>query len=611
MTEAPEKDDIYVVDLLLEMLKRWWKILLVGVIGGIVGVGVAFILPKKYEASGVAVISPPKFRSPLRPSILPVEAYKEMLLSDGILAEILRRMKDSRLKLRDLRDGAEVALVEMGKGNAPALVLKMRLDDPQLAAEAVDVWLDVFRELAVKLTTTQAQLTEKFIRKQFELARRRLQDAEKRLHDFDAKNLTALLENLRQKLMSRLMEKKTALRDARFALIRLNQQMELLDKRLSAHIVDGVWIGVLEVTVPKGEGIVGELRSQVLETKKRYNTAKVAYDTFYNQYDLKGLVNEIATLSETLKRMRTERDSIIAALRGEKAYLETLQSALKDVSDTEKSVLAPESAALWDAVLREKVSTLSKLRLVSEKPSNIYKQILFKVKTTSADIARLQKRLLIINERIDKLTAEHKKKQALLFKLRSKETVLREQFELAREEFLSLWKEFLGLMTRKRDLTVQIEEKKEEVKQLQDEIKSLEEKIDSLSGRIEELKRSRQILQRDIEVVKVAYTMLKNRVEEAQMALAELPEDVRVAVKPVPPDEPVFPKKWLFGLVGGALSLIVAGFVVLLIVAKQLILRGEDRGFARAPLTSETPPSQAPPSIQDNAPPDNKGDTAP
>ncbi len=612
MGNGVQQDDVYLVDLLLGLLKCWWKIALIGIAGALAGVGIALALPQEYEATGTAVIAPPKFRSPMKPSILPVEAYKQMLLTEGVLAEVIRRLPQKNgLRLRDLKSGAAVQAVEMGKEHAPALVLKMRLDNPQMAARAVDAWLKVFQEMAVRLTTTQAQHTERFVREQFESARKRLSDAEKRLHDFDAKHNIDLLKKTRAEIVERLSRKKLALLESNSALLRLKQEEKLLKERLKAYLVDGNWAGTFEGEIPPEKGLVGELRSQIAETKKRYEQAKTSYDRFRKEHDIEGLENEVTTLAETLRQLRAESDTLAATLAEKEAFLKSLQAALKGVPKTQMEVLAPEKQALWEAVLRGKAENISKLRLVSEKESETHKKILLQSLLAAADVARLKERLSTISHRLQKLSTEHAEKQALLADLRQRNETLLQRLTSAKKEFFSLWEEFLSLQARRRQLLVTIRQKEDEIKMLDDEVKNLSSNLENISTQIENLTRQRTVLEREVEVLKTPYDMLKDRVEEARLALAEPPEDVRVAVKPVPPDKPVFPQKWLFALVGGILGIFGGGFVMLLLVAKSLISQGAAPTPAPVPSPPQTPTSQSPPSTPDNASPDSTDDTAP
>ncbi|RKY19297.1 MAG: hypothetical protein DRP63_00860 [Planctomycetota bacterium] len=612
MQNDAQQSDLYLVDLLLELIRRWWKIALIGVAGALAGVGIALVVPEKYEATGIAVIAPPKFHSPMKPSILPVETYQQMLLTEGVLAEVLKRLPEGTdLRLRDLKRNSAVDLVEMGEKHAPALVLKMRLKDPQLAAKAVGIWLKTFQELAVRLTTAIAQHTEQFVREQFELARKRLTDAEKELHEFDAKHHISLLQKVRDGIVTLLSRRKIALLEGKFALARLLQEQRLLEERLEAHLVNGNWIGTVEGSIPSGTGLAGKLRSQLIANKERYEEAKNSYDLFYTEYDIDGLANEVSTLAGIVRQLRAESDTLAAALAEKEAFLKSLQATLKKIPETEKQFLAPEKQAVWEAVLRGKVETISKLRLVSEKESETHKKILLKALLASADVARLKERLSSLHDRLKKLSSEHAEKQALLVSLRQKQGILSRRLKLAEGHFVSLWKEFLGLQARRRELLVEIRRKEDEVKLLGSEVQKLSSDLKNISAQIHDLVRERTDLERQVDVLRKPYNMLKARVEEARLALAEPPEDVRIAVKPVPPDEPAFPQEWLFALVGGLLGVFGGGFVMLLLVAKSLISQGAAPTSAPAPSPPQTPPSQSPSSTPDNASPDSKGDTAP
>ena len=612
MQNNASQSDVYLVDLFLGLVRCWWKIVLIGVVAALVGVAIALVLPKKYEATGIAVITPPKFRSPMKPSILPVETYRQMLLTGGVLAKVLKRLpKGNNLRLKDLKRSARVDLVGMGEKHTPALVLRMRLGDPQLVAKAVSIWLETLQELAVHLTTAIAQRTERFVREQFELARKRLSDAEKRLHDFDSKHSIAMLQKVRDEIEELLSRRKIALLESKFALTRLLQEERLVSERLKAHLVNGKWVGTAGGDIPPEAGLVGELRSRILANRRRYERIKKDYNLFCREHNIEGLANQVATLAEMLRQLRVESDTLAGTLAEKEAFLRSLREALKEIPETEKEFLAPGQEAVWEAVLRGKVETISKLRLVSEKQSEMHKEVLLKILFAAADVARLKGRLSWLRDRLRKLSSEYAEKQALLVSLRRKKEALSHRLELAEQQFFSLWKEFLDLQARRRELLVQIRQKEDEVKTLDKEVKKLSSDLENISTQIHELMRRRTNLERQIEVLRKPYNMLKARVEEARLALAEPPEDVRIAVKPVPPDEPAFPQKWLFALIGGLLGVFGGGFVMMLLVAKNLISQGASPTPARVSSTPQTPPSQSPSSTPDGASPDSKDDTAP
>ena len=80
---------------IVRFLARHWALILVPAAAAAnLTVVIAYhAVPAEYEASAVLIIVEPRFASELKPPVLSVQAYQNLLESDAILAEARRRLQ--------------------------------------------------------------------------------------------------------------------------------------------------------------------------------------------------------------------------------------------------------------------------------------------------------------------------------------------------------------------------------------------------------------------------------------------------------------------------------------------------------------------------------------
>ena len=571
------REDAYLVDLITAVFRRWWIVALATLCGGAAGLVLALFMPAEYEAVGSVVIAPPKFKTELTPSILSVEAYRSLLLSDGLLADVQRTLEKKAPKSEPPSIGfkwsAEVELVDQpGRKHAPVLILKARHEDPAAAAEIVNTWLKEFRSLAASLTVSQAATMEKFIREQFAEARQKLSSAEDAMREFKSKNSIELLDRLQKQILTGIAECETELRKTRREEKRLAEDLSLIEEQIAAQTVDGRWAGEAGVKPSGGGGRFGAgVRRQILDLVRRYENCRKRLEDFAARNDPEGLERLLQALSDRIRasegRLR-ELDTRIPAVRAE---LSAVLAALKDVPSRLAFTRSPKDESIWESILGGKGAEWTKLRLSDEEPNPLWTTLKKNEANLQAAISSMESEKQALSESLSGLREEHKRTRAELQTMRNVENTLKKRFTAVSAELSLAHKQYLALLSERRSKTVLLEHEKRHAALLENELASLRKEHLQLLNRLETARQKMSELTRLLEVNRRPYDLLKEKVEEARIAKAEFPEDVRIASPAVPPDRPVWPQKWTFATIGAVLAFIVSGAWLTLREAARLV----------------------------------------
>lgn len=136
---------------------------------------VYLFIPRSYEASAVLVIAEPRFTSELKPPVLSVQAYQNLLGSDAVIAEARQRLqaKGQLDKSDPLRLGEEletkifVSRRAEETSLAPMIQLVATGRTPDQAAAMANTWATVFLERIRELTGDSTTTTVRFIDGQY------------------------------------------------------------------------------------------------------------------------------------------------------------------------------------------------------------------------------------------------------------------------------------------------------------------------------------------------------------------------------------------------------------------------------------------------------------
>lgn len=177
---------------------KWYWILGAGIVVAVLGFIVSTMNAPAYEATALVAITEPRQKVQFDPRIQtvndtqPVRAYPELALSDELLGELLNHLPDQyELSLTQLRRALRAA-----PGSDPSLLrLSVSNSDPTMAADLANIWAELFVAWANQIYGDQGDEQLLFFEKQLADATVELELADQALIDFQAHNLSGLLEN--------------------------------------------------------------------------------------------------------------------------------------------------------------------------------------------------------------------------------------------------------------------------------------------------------------------------------------------------------------------------------------------------------------------------------
>ena len=180
------------------VLRYWWLIVAVTVVAAVAAAVISLGQQPAYEAVALISVSAPRYNlqpdsgSPNGP--LPVKAYPELAMSDGVFSEVLSRSQallpgaDPAAKLISLKE----QLTAEPASDATLVRLKAVSSDPQQASDLVNIWAEVFAARAGALYG-QDQANLQLYTSQLAQAKTALDKSETDLAAFQATNQVNIL----------------------------------------------------------------------------------------------------------------------------------------------------------------------------------------------------------------------------------------------------------------------------------------------------------------------------------------------------------------------------------------------------------------------------------
>jgi succinoglycan biosynthesis transport protein ExoP len=185
----------------VEVLIRSWKwIVGLALVAAVAALAVSSLIPPTYEAAALVAVTEPRYIMRFDPrfetvnSVQPVyKAYPELASSDDLLQDLLAGLtllpRDVET-LQDLR-----GMLEAGAGADPSMVrLAVRSRDPEEAARVANAWAGLFVARANEIYGAHSEDQVGFFEDQLERASVELEEAERELVAFQARNQGAVQE---------------------------------------------------------------------------------------------------------------------------------------------------------------------------------------------------------------------------------------------------------------------------------------------------------------------------------------------------------------------------------------------------------------------------------
>jgi len=332
------------------VLKRRWFIIIPFCIAMVVGMYLAVILPKSYEASTLILVMPQRVPSDYVQSIVStdletrISTISQQILSRSNLAKVIEKFglfadpKYSGMFLEDmvgsLRERIEITVNRSRRrAEADAFSISFEGSDPETVMAVTNGLAGSFIEENLRTREAQAVGTSDFLADELKTKRRRLQEVEQKLREYRRQFMGELPEqldaNLRslERLQTQLSEREKSLREDKFRLQVINSQIEANRKILAENRTASV--------SEEGEDLsLEQLKAQLAALKSSYTDrhpdvvslkARIAdLEARYESGDLESSDNSpvnhstdpaIRMVSNSLNEQRRQRVEIGAEIR--------------------------------------------------------------------------------------------------------------------------------------------------------------------------------------------------------------------------------------------------------------------------------------------------------
>ncbi len=131
------------------LLKRWYWIVGVAALAGVIAFVVSSLMPPTYEATALVTMTQLQ-----KSEEIALSAYPELAMSDGLMTKVLEELKSPPSDVSSTE--ALRQIVEAEPGSDPTLVrLVVRHGDPRTAAEIANIWAEVFVTWVTAVTDDQ------------------------------------------------------------------------------------------------------------------------------------------------------------------------------------------------------------------------------------------------------------------------------------------------------------------------------------------------------------------------------------------------------------------------------------------------------------------------
>jgi polysaccharide chain length determinant protein (PEP-CTERM system associated) len=290
----------------------WWILPTTTLLAASVGLGLAKLLPKKFTSSTVVLVEPPTVSKEVVPALMTEDLYhrlasmKEQILSRSRLQPIIEKLNlyaEDRGKkhieelVERLQESIDVSLMQPMAGSVdrqpPGFHVNVTFNDPMIAQQICIEISSMFMEQNYVSRIDQATDTSKFLTKEVEDAKARLDEQDVKLAQFKRQYLGSLPEE-QQSNLSLLTALNTQLEAATQALGRaqqdkafneslLNQQeatfkatqsgaqsQDLLDQQLT--LLQSQLSDLLSKYTPQHPDVI-KLRAQIEDTKRKMTAA--------------------------------------------------------------------------------------------------------------------------------------------------------------------------------------------------------------------------------------------------------------------------------------------------------------------------------------------------
>jgi polysaccharide chain length determinant protein (PEP-CTERM system associated) len=275
--------DVPTIDYAAVLRRRRWSVIIPLVLSMGVGLALAVLLPREYEATATLAVSTPGISSSLAPQTQQDLAERVRAISHGLLSqEVVEQVaRDERLLdqqslpevVVDIRRRTTLAvpprpIATTGRFEPDTFIVTHVNRTPELAERVANRLLQVFIQTHSKSRETRAEDTSAFLDRQLAVSRERLAAAETRLREVKARYQGQLPEQAILNLQ-RLGELRSNVESNRAALQTERERKLALDRQIESAVQDAASAAKVELD-KASQSRLASLTSELEEARQMY-----------------------------------------------------------------------------------------------------------------------------------------------------------------------------------------------------------------------------------------------------------------------------------------------------------------------------------------------------
>lgn len=509
------EDEIDLADYLKVLIKRKWLIAagtVLCTLAAVVYQTTKVSPPTEYKATSTLMVMPPVVKTELSPPQYSLEVYQALAMAEDLMAAIVDSLSltggsGQRLTIPDLSAALEAQVLAKGGSSLMEFSVSSRDTTRLPPVKVVNTWAHLFVRKNDGIAYREVVGSSDYIMEQYRTAEAKLEEAQQVLNAFDRRFDLAAMRTELEAHTKKLTEYQNAcVEDSLQMATDTETQLALKAYLLAQETPAGDWIGSLDVQNVAGDaGVEGEdqITRAVAQARDRLRTLKEQSTAYRNAHD-PGL---------TRKRL----DSMQQQLLGYLSQLSSLEVDAASVAESLRETGAgsndarrdlPSVVGASESVIRELASLQMGANLL--KPRQQY----------------LLKEAEALKGRIDSLEVVTAENEEELARIDAKLSVAAEVHRQFADEYLSARKQADSLM-------LAISRRQPKLAHETETAAALAQKVRGMRGELAALEAKRARLARNVELIGSSYNRFAQLAEDARIAKAERPSDLKVAAMAV------------------------------------------------------------------------------
>jgi polysaccharide biosynthesis transport protein len=392
-----QSDQDYVIDYRAVVRRRQWSLIVPAILGLVIGLLLAALLPRQYTASATLAVTSPALSGGLTSSTEADQRERIRAVSNELLSQAVLERVATEEQLADgesmdnvvasLRGRTSVALPQRrlqpnARQEPDTFIVSHTAPTPDLAQRVANRLTQVFVDLQSRRRETRAEETSAFLARQLELSGEKRTAAETNLREAKATYQGRLPEQALSNLQS-ISELRQQLEANRSALVAERQRLAVLDQQIEGLKQDAKLAASNALETRTRERLTG-LEQQLAEARRQYTPRHPEVQRLEDELARARAVDEeerrqaasapaAAGVDPVLRQLTAERQSatvrireLESAMRRADASLSSVQSRLNEAPLVEQRLMSLQQAYDFEQQQHQKIAEQYQAALLTE-----------------------------------------------------------------------------------------------------------------------------------------------------------------------------------------------------------------------------------------------------